>query len=120
MYVTDDKLRAVLAMLAEAGGTVAVTCTEAKTDPTATTVVRFGGTPKPSGWELHQLCKSLVSRGLASGSGMSRETGTETFSLTGEGWHVHEGAPMPLAPGAVTASAGGVQPWSPFEGAAEA
>ena len=53
MYVTEERLREVLTMLADAGGTLAVTCTvPAPNDGTQT--VQFGQAPRPVGWELYR------------------------------------------------------------------
>jgi hypothetical protein len=112
VYVTDEKLREALTMIADAGGELAVTCTVPQADPTATTKVHFGAAPKPVGWELWQLCRSLLNRGLAESDGMS-ESGTETFTLTAAGREVHDdpSRPMPPPPNAAVAAVGFRPPW---------
>ena len=111
MYVTDERLREVLSMLAEAEGELAVTVAEPQPND-GTQRVHFGAVTKPVGWELWQLCRSLVNRGLAESPGMG-ERGTETFTLTPEGWEYVKdpSRPMPPPPGAAVASVGFRPPW---------
>lgn len=106
MYMTEEHLRNMLALLVDAGGSLEVRCKPPDPKDAAVTTIHFGARQGPQSWEAWQLGKSLVSRGLAEASGMNDETGIERFTVTSEGRLVHEGAPMPPPPNAAVAPEG--------------